>query len=107
MKQRQLALKILGEVEEGSFLNLALKKQLKGLSEQDRRFVAALLYTTLENKGRIDYVIDSFTSGKRIHKLVRNVLRLGVCQLMFFETVPESAAVNESVKLVENLQSGN
>ena len=101
MKQRQLALKILGEVEEGSFLNLALKKQLKGLSEQDRRFVAALLYTTLENKGRIDYVIDSFTSGKRIHKLVRNVLRLGVCQLMFFETVPESAAVNESVKLVE------
>ena len=101
MKQRQLALKILGEVEEGSFLNLALKKQLKGMGEQDRRFVAALLYTTLENLGRIDYVIDSFTVGKRVHKLVRNVLRLGVCQLMYFETVPESAAVNESVKLIE------
>lgn len=101
MKQRQLALKILGEVEEGSFLNLALKKQLRGLPEQERRFVAALLYTTLENKGRIDYVIDCFTKGKRIHKFVRNVLRLGVCQLMFFETVPQSAAVNESVKLME------
>ncbi len=101
MKQRQLALKILGEVEEGSYLNLALKKQLKGLPEQDRRFVAALLYTTLENRGRIDYVIDGFTAGKRVHKFVRNVLRLGVCQLMFFETVPQSAAVNESVKLME------
>ena len=34
-----------------------------------------------------------------IQKVIKNILRLGVCQLMFFESVPESAAVNESVKL--------
>jgi len=50
----------------------------------------------------IDHVIDQFTEGKRVHRLIRQILRLGVCQLLYFESVPESAAVNESVKLCAN-----
>ncbi len=100
MNVRSVALKVLTEVEEGAFLNLSIKNNLRGLDEQSKRFLAALVYTTLENQIRIDYVIDHFTPGKRIHRLVRNILRLGVCQLMFLESVPESAAVNESVKLM-------
>lgn len=98
---RSVALAVLGEVEEGAYLNLALKRRLRGMEEQERRFTSALVITTLENLGRIDYVIDYFTSGKRVHRLIRNILRLGVCQLMFFESVPESAAVNECVRLAE------
>lgn len=98
---RKTALTVLTEVEEGAFLNLSLKGHLRGLGEQDRRFVSALCFTTLENQRRIDYVISQFTQGKRIHRLIQNILRLGVCQLMFFESVPESAAVNESVKLAQ------
>ena len=99
--ERKTALAVLAEVEEGAFFNLALKKHLRGLPEQEKRFITALCFTTLENKKRIDYVIAQFTQGKRVHRLIQNILRLGVCQLMFFESVPESAAVNECVKLAE------
>ncbi len=91
--------KVLTEVEEGAFLNLSIKNNLRGLDEQSKRFLAALVYTIGKSNPH-DYVIDHFTPGKRIHRLVRNILRLGVCQLMFLESVPESAAVNESVKLM-------
>lgn len=83
-------------------MNLALKKSLLTVSTQDRRFCARLVNTTIENMLCIDYVIDCYTAGKRIHRLIRQILRLGVSQLLFFESVPESAAVNESVKLCAN-----
>lgn len=35
------------------------------------RFTSALCFTTLENLRRIDYVIDAFTKGKRVHAFVR------------------------------------
>lgn len=83
MKDREIAVEILMQVEDGAYLNLAVKKYLKGLEEQKRRFAAALVYTTLENLLRIDYVIDYFARTNRMHRYVRNVLRVGVCQLMF------------------------
>ncbi len=97
---RATALKVLEDVtKDGAFLNLSLKKRLPGLGEQDRRFCTRLITVTLENLIRIDYVIDAFTEGKRIHRQIRDILRIGVCQLMYFDSVPKSAAVNESVKL--------
>ncbi len=98
---RKVALQILSDVaDSGSYLNLSLKKQLPLLkSAEDRRFAAALVSTAVQHIARIDYVTDQFIQAKRVHKVIRNILRLGVCQLMFFESVPVSAAVNESVKL--------
>ncbi len=101
MNDRQVALEIISDVLGGGYLNLTLKKRLRGIPEQNKRFITALCFTTIENLYRIDYIIDHFTSGKRIHRIIRNILRIGVCQIMFFESVPESAAVNESVKLTE------
>lgn len=51
------------QVEEGAYLNLAAKKYLEGLDAQERRFAAALVYTTLENLLRIDYVLAAFHGG--------------------------------------------
>lgn len=101
MNARQAALDVLsGVLKKRSFLNLELKKVLnKKMTGEDKRFVTALASTTIENLYRIDYVINRFSTAKRIHTIVRNILRLGVAQLLFFESVPSSAAVNESVKL--------
>ncbi len=100
MNERAVAVDILQEVEKGAFLNLALKKYLREEDARSRRFIAALAFTTLENLLHIDYVIGHFTQGKRIHRFIRNVLRVGVCQILFFENVPVRAAVNECVKIV-------
>lgn len=103
MNARLVALDVMsGVLKEGSYLNLELKRTLSpAMSAEDRRFITALVSTTIENLQRIDFVIDSFVRAKRVHTVIRNILRLGVCQLMFFESVPESAAVNESVKLAQ------
>ncbi len=101
IQARKTALLILSEVaDEGSFLNLSIKKHLPHVKEaENKRFAAALASTAIQNLIRIDYVLSRFVISKRVHKVIRNILRLGVCQLMFFESVPVSAAVNESVKL--------
>lgn len=99
---RNAALNILCEVCDHGYLNLVGKKYLPLLKKaEDRRFCTALVSTTVENLYRIDYVLETFTTAKRIQKVVKNILRLGVCQLMFFESVPQSAAVNESVRLCQ------
>jgi 16S rRNA (cytosine967-C5)-methyltransferase len=101
---RQTALGVLAEVaDNGAYLNLSLKKHLPSLkTPEDRRFCAALVSTAVQNIIRIDYVLNQFVTAKRVHKVIQNILRLGVCQLMFFESVPQSAAVNESVKLASH-----
>ncbi|HBU12657.1 MAG TPA: hypothetical protein DEB31_08020, partial [Clostridiales bacterium] len=103
MNERQLALETLsGVLKDKTYLNLVLKRVLrKEMKPEQRRFLTALVSTTLENLFRIDYVIGKFVTAKRVHTVIRNILRLGVCQLLFFESVPTSAAVNESVKLAE------
>jgi 16S rRNA (cytosine967-C5)-methyltransferase len=103
MNARQAALDVLSDVlEKRAYLNLALKQALrKDVSKEDRRFVTALASATIENLYRIDYVLAGFVTARRVHRVIQNILRLGVCQLLFFESVPESAAVNESVKLAE------
>ena len=88
---RNAALNILCEVCDHGYLNLVGKKYLPLLKKaEDRRFCTALVSTTVENLYRIDYVLETFTTAKRIQKVVKNILRLGVCQLMFFESVPQS-----------------
>jgi len=101
VQARKAALLILADVaDKGMFLNLSLKKHLPKIKEaENKRFAAALASTTVQNMIRIDYVLDRFVQSKRVHKVIQHIMRLGVCQLMFFESVPVSAAVNESVKL--------
>lgn len=103
MNDRQIALDILqSTLQEKTYLNLALKKGIEtNISDKSRRFITALVNTTIENLFRIDYILSSYIKGKRVHSVIRNILRLGVSQLFFFENVPVSAAVNESVKLAE------
>ena len=51
----------------------------------------------------LDYVISSFlkTSIKKLSPFTLNVLRTALFQIMFMDKIPESAAVNEAVKLIK------
>lgn len=101
MNTRKIAYEIITDVlQNDTFLNLTLKNSLRNFEAQDKRFISALCFTTIENLIRIDYIIKQFTKGQRVHKDMKNVLRIGVAQLMYFESVPERAAVNESVDIL-------
>lgn len=103
---RKKSLKILMKMEKNSsYSNILLDDELKksDLSIQDKKFVSALFYGVLERKLTLDEIIKKY-SNKPADKLsleVNNVLRLGLYQLLYMDSVPDSAAVDESVKLVK------
>ena len=106
MTQREVALRLLCDIEEGGkYANLAISSHLTdGLSRKDKAIVTALLYTTVEHKITYDYYIG-YLAGRGIDEIaprVRNILRLGLCQLLHMSTVPDFAAVAETVKLAKN-----
>ena len=103
---RELALRLLCEWEtEGKYLNLAVGSHLlDGISREERASITALLYTTVEKKLSYDYYIASLSkrSLDKIDARVLNILRLGACQIIDMKSIPDFAAVNESVKLAKN-----
>ena len=69
-----------------------------GLDRRDAAFASRLCLSALENAQLCDFYIAAFCQTK-LEPAVRDVLRLGVCQLLFFDRVPARAAVAESVAL--------
>ena len=103
MNVREIALRLLGEYEaSGKFVNLSLSSHLAdNLSSEERAFLTVLLYTTVENKLKYDYFIAAI-AGRGLDKInpaTRDILRLGFCQIADVNSVPDFAAVNETVKL--------
>lgn len=106
MNVRDIALKLLGEYEErGKYVNLSLNSHMTDkLTAEERSFLTALLYTAVERKLTLDYWISSL-SGRGIDSIdptTRNIIRLGLSQIVHFERIPDFAAVNETVKLARN-----
>ena len=105
MNIRQIALRILDEYEAGGkYINLALSSHLTdGLSREEKAALTALLYTTVEKKLSYDYYILAIAkrSESDVDMHTRNILRLGLCQLLDMRSIPDYAAVNETVKLTK------
>jgi 16S rRNA (cytosine967-C5)-methyltransferase len=73
------------------------------LDERDRAFVSNLVQGVLRWRLRLDRVIEQFSAFplKKIDKTALNILRTALYQILFLDKVPESAAVNEAVKLTK------
>lgn len=82
-------------------LDAAIKKF--NLSGVERAFFTALFYGVIEKKITLDYIISRLSSRRLddIDIKVLTILETGIYQLRYMDKVPESAAVNESVKLCD------
>lgn len=101
---RQAALAALYEIEyNGAYSNIVLKNVLgeTDLDSRDRAFVSALVYGVTAKKRMLDYMIEQLSKVKlkKVSKYILLILRMGLYQLKFMDKVPDSAAVNESVRL--------
>ncbi len=108
MDGRSAAANMLLRMEnDGAFSNILAEKMLKeeGLSGRDRNFAAALFYGVTERRLTLDYIItgSSAIALEKLDKAVLVILRMGLYQLLYMNGVPESAAVNESVKLCRKM----
>ncbi len=103
---RREALKVLREVtEQGSYASLSLDKALlgSGLSGIDRRLVSRLVYDTLDHLVYLDYALSQVMAREDTDIKLRNILRLGACQILLEDRIPESAATNTCVQLCAEL----
>lgn len=104
---RELILQILNEVlEEGRYSHIVIRQALQKyqyLEKKKRAFITRVSEGTIQNCMQLDYVIDSFSSvkGKKMKPVIRNILRMGVYQIKFMDSVPDSAACNEAVRLAK------
>ena len=102
MNARRQALDALCDItDRGAYANLRVKQLTSCLPEREANLAAALVYHTLDHLLTIDYYLAHFVKGTQ-KPVIRGILRLGVCELLFLST-PAHAAVSESVALVKDV----
>jgi 16S rRNA (cytosine967-C5)-methyltransferase len=99
---RRAAFEILLRVEEGAYASVLLATREQELTPLDRALCHELVMGVLRWQLWLDKLIEYYANRKvaELDVAVRLILRLGLYQLRFLSRVPASAAVNESVNLV-------
>ncbi|MBR5088493.1 MAG: 16S rRNA (cytosine(967)-C(5))-methyltransferase RsmB, partial [Ruminiclostridium sp.] len=91
---------------EGAYSNIALDAELEK-NTAERAFITALFYGVVERRMTLDHIIRSHskTEFDKIENETLQLLRMGLYQLLYMD-IPESAAVNETVKLAPERSKG-
>ena len=106
---REAAYKALLAIErDGSYSNLELSKMLASDGLSNKGFIREIVYGVTENKIYLDYILDKFikkgAAKTKLQALI--ILRMGVYQILYMNSVPNYAAVNESVALARRFARG-
>ena len=110
---RELILEILLQItRDGEYSHIALKNvldQYQYLDKKERAFITRVVDGTLERMIELDYIIDQFSKVKvrKMKPVIRTIIRSAVYQLKYMDSVPDSAACNEAVKLAVKKGFGN
>lgn len=75
-----------------------------GLDRREAAFAARLTYGVLQNAALLDFYLGKYCAQpvEKLEPFVRDVLRLGACQILFMDRVPDSAAVSQAVEMVKS-----
>lgn len=98
-------------IDKKRFSNLEADSTIQryALVDRDRRFYTTMFYGTIERQITIDHQIKKLSSTP-IEKLDTKVLvlvRMGLYQILFMDSIPDHAAINETVELAkQNVNKG-
>lgn len=107
VNEREIVLKILlREEEKGTYSHLIVREELdrlSGIPAMQRSFIKRLAEGTVERKIEMDAVINHFskTPVRKMDRIILCILRMSIYQIMYMDSVPDSAACNEAVKLAK------
>ncbi len=104
INSRQAALNALDRCgKDGAWISAVLDGVIKKerLDRREASLASALAFGVLQNRAYYDFLISRYCSTPvdRLERRVRDILRLGVCQLVSLDRIPPRAAVNETVSL--------
>ena len=108
-KARKRALDILYASElRGEEPTTALERAIAAGEGPTNDYTSALVRGVVEHRPRIDELLADYSEGwtlDRMPAVDRNVLRLGVFELMWADDVPDAVAVTEAIALVRDLST--
>lgn len=105
MNTREIVLDTLLALEkEGDYSHRLIRSVLEKydyLEARDKAFIKRMAEGTLERQLEMDYYLDSYSSlpVEKMKPLIRCLLRMSVYQLLYMDSVPDSAVCNEACKL--------
>ena len=106
VNEREVVLDMLLSLREGKLSHTILKDTLDSylyLDKSSRGFITRLYEGTIEKRLYLDFIIDGYskTPVKKMKPIIMLLLEISVYQLFFMDRVPDSAAINEAVKLTK------
>ena len=106
VNEREVVLDMLLSLREGKLSHTILKDTLDSylyLDKSSRGFITRLYEGTIEKRLYLDFIIDGYskTPVKKMKPIIMLLLEISVYQLFFMDRVPDSAAINEAVKLAK------
>ena len=108
-KARKRALDILFEAEQrGLNAREVLRVRQAEPDASFNPYTAELVWGVVEHSDRIDDLLSTYSMGwslDRMPAVDRNVLRIGVYELLWADDVPDAVAISEAVGLVQSLST--
>ena len=108
-KARKRALDVLYSADlRGESATEALDRVIEAGDQPSNDYTLTLVRGVAAQGARIDELLGEFSSGwtlDRMPAVDRNVLRLGVWELLWADDVPDTVAVTEAMALVQDLST--
>ena len=104
---RELALKFLYQTEfnsNGPDSELNSFCDRANVSEEVQNFTQALIKNILFHKKEVDELLEKISANwapDRMAVIDKNILRLGICELLFDPTTPPKVVINEAVEIAK------
>ena len=90
---------------DGAYADRSLRGEAdhRKLSTRDRAFARQLAYGTIQRRDTLDYVLGALSDRPvdALDESLRDALRIGLYQLLFMDSVPDHAAVGQTVELAK------
>lgn len=107
-KGREIAVQILYQME----MKAASPKEVQGLfwrgeeatTEEVRQFSTDLVEGIYRNRSEIDHMLEKHSIHWKLARMAvvdRNILRLGVYELLYLHDVPTSVVLNEAIEIAK------
>ena len=108
MLMRDIALNLLLESHKtGKYVDRLLSSSLSNnsISDRDKRFLTELVKGSTRMQGLLNFYMKELIKGrlKNVKISVRYILIIGLYQLIYMDSIPAYAAINESVKLAKKI----
>ena len=102
---REIVLDILLDIEKNNkYSNVSLHTALSSnqfMSKQERSYITRMVEGVIEWRIRLDFIINQVSKTKinKCKPLIRCILRMGVYEIFYMDSIPHEATCNECVKL--------